>query len=73
VKTRLVHAVRHLLRKSPHWTGDIPISQEDTLATRHTVATFAARPGLPGGRGGLAVPSHPSTENGRTGDAQVSQ
>jgi hypothetical protein len=33
VKTRLVHAaVRHLLRQSPHWTGDIPISQEDMLA-----------------------------------------
>jgi endo-cleaving rubber dioxygenase len=32
VKTRLVHAaVRHLLQQSPHWGGDIPISQEDML------------------------------------------
>ncbi|WP_030918556.1 oxygenase MpaB family protein [Streptosporangium amethystogenes] len=44
VKTRLVHAaVRHLLRQSPHWTGDIPISQEDMLVTWHTLPTFAMR------------------------------
>ncbi|MBG0829742.1 DUF2236 domain-containing protein [Planomonospora sp. ID67723] len=44
VKTRLVHAaVRHLLQKSPHWTGDIPISQEDMLVTWHTLPTFAMR------------------------------
>jgi endo-cleaving rubber dioxygenase len=44
VKTRLVHAaVRHLLRRSPHWTGDTPISQEDMLVTWHTLPTFAMR------------------------------
>ncbi|HEX4816838.1 MAG TPA: oxygenase MpaB family protein [Nonomuraea sp.] len=44
VKTRLVHAaVRHLLQQSPHWTGDIPISQEDMLVTWHTLPTFAMR------------------------------
>ncbi|MGJ6966909.1 oxygenase MpaB family protein [Streptosporangium sp. G11] len=44
VKTRLVHAaVRHLLRQSPHWTGDIPISQEDMLVTWHTLPTYAMR------------------------------
>ncbi|MEU8379629.1 oxygenase MpaB family protein [Streptosporangium sp. NPDC048865] len=44
VKTRLVHAaVRHLLQKSPHWSGDIPISQEDMLVTWHTLPTFAMR------------------------------
>ncbi|WP_020673182.1 oxygenase MpaB family protein [Amycolatopsis nigrescens] len=44
VKTRLVHAaVRHLLRQSPHWTGDIPISQNDMLVTWHTLPTFAMR------------------------------
>ncbi|MET8149988.1 oxygenase MpaB family protein [Actinoplanes sp. NPDC049668] len=44
VKTRLVHAaVRHLLRQSPHWTGGIPISQEDILVTWHTLPTYAMR------------------------------
>jgi hypothetical protein len=44
VKTRLVHAaVRHLLQQSPHWTGDIPISQTDMLVTWHTLPTFAMR------------------------------
>ncbi|MEU8354400.1 oxygenase MpaB family protein [Nonomuraea sp. NPDC048882] len=44
VKTRLVHAaVRHLLQQSPHWNGDIPISQEDMLVTWHTLPTFAMR------------------------------
>ncbi|MFC5946423.1 oxygenase MpaB family protein, partial [Micromonospora harpali] len=44
VKTRLVHAaVRHLLQKSPHWTGGIPISQEDMLVTWHTLPTYAMR------------------------------
>ncbi len=44
VKTRLVHAaVRHLLQQSPHWTGDIPISQEDMLVTWHTLPTYAMR------------------------------
>ncbi|MGW3349505.1 oxygenase MpaB family protein [Nonomuraea rubra] len=44
VKTRLVHAaVRHLLQQSPHWDGDIPISQEDMLVTWHTLPTFAMR------------------------------
>jgi hypothetical protein len=44
VKTRLVHAaVRHLLRQSPHWTDEIPISQEDMLVTWHTLPTFAMR------------------------------
>ncbi|NRQ37922.1 DUF2236 domain-containing protein [Nonomuraea sp. NN258] len=44
VKTRLVHAaVRHLLRQSPHWPYDIPISQEDMLVTWHTLPTFAMR------------------------------
>lgn len=44
VKTRLVHAaVRHLLQQSPHWTGDVPISQEDMLVTWHTLPTFAMR------------------------------
>ncbi|MFD9893282.1 oxygenase MpaB family protein [Amycolatopsis sp. NPDC059027] len=44
VKTRLVHAaVRHLLKQSPHWTGDIPISQNDMLVTWHTLPTFAMR------------------------------
>jgi endo-cleaving rubber dioxygenase len=44
VKTRLVHAaVRYLLPKSPHWSGDIPISQEDMLVTWHTLPTYAMR------------------------------
>ncbi|MED7924626.1 oxygenase MpaB family protein [Nonomuraea sp. LP-02] len=44
VKTRLVHAaVRHLLQQSPHWGGDIPISQEDMLVTWHTLPTYAMR------------------------------
>lgn len=44
VKTRLVHAaVRHLLQQSPHWTDDIPISQNDMLVTWHTLPTFAMR------------------------------
>ncbi|TDV37764.1 oxygenase MpaB family protein [Actinophytocola oryzae] len=44
VKTRLVHAaVRHLLPQSPHWSGDIPISQEDILVTWHTLPTYAMR------------------------------
>jgi len=44
VKTRLVHAaVRHLLQQSPHWTGDVPISQEDMLVTWHTLPTYAMR------------------------------
>lgn len=44
VKTRLVHAaVRHLLQQSPHWTGPIPISQEDMLVTWHTLPTYAMR------------------------------
>ncbi|MBL7498255.1 DUF2236 domain-containing protein [Frankia sp. CNm7] len=42
VKTRLTHAaVRHLLPQSPHWSGDIPISQEDILVTWHTLPTYA--------------------------------
>ena len=44
VKTRLVHAaVRHLLPQSPHWTGAIPISQNDMLVTWHTLPTYAMR------------------------------
>ncbi|RVX39860.1 uncharacterized protein DUF2236 [Nonomuraea polychroma] len=44
VKTRLVHAaVRHLLKSSPHWSGPIPISQEDMLVTWHTLATYSMR------------------------------
>jgi endo-cleaving rubber dioxygenase len=44
VKTRLVHAaVRHLLPQSPHWGGEIPISQNDMLVTWHTLATFVMR------------------------------
>ncbi|MET9518346.1 oxygenase MpaB family protein [Streptomyces sp. NPDC002994] len=49
VKTRLVHAaVRHLLPKSPGWSGTsggqkIPISQADMLVTWHTLPTFAMR------------------------------
>ncbi|MDQ3787962.1 MAG: DUF2236 domain-containing protein [Actinomycetota bacterium] len=44
VKTRLVHAaVRYLLPQSPHWSGDIPISQEDMLVTWHTLPTYAMR------------------------------
>lgn len=44
VKTRLVHAaVRHLLPQSPHWSGDVPISQEDILVTWHTLPTYAMR------------------------------
>ncbi|RZS43569.1 uncharacterized protein DUF2236 [Herbihabitans rhizosphaerae] len=44
VKTRLVHAaVRHLLPQSPHWNGDIPISQNDMLVTWHTLPTYAMR------------------------------
>ena len=44
VKTRLVHAaVRHLLQQSPHWKGDIPISQNDMLVTWHTLPTYAMR------------------------------
>ncbi|WP_267715448.1 oxygenase MpaB family protein [Streptomyces sp. CoH17] len=46
VKTRLVHAaVRHLLPRSPGWTGTsggqtIPISQADIMVTWHSLATF---------------------------------
>ena len=36
-------AVRHLLQQSPHWTGGIPISQEDMLVTWHTLPTYAMR------------------------------
>ncbi|MDJ1132131.1 oxygenase MpaB family protein [Streptomyces iconiensis] len=49
VKTRLVHAaVRHLLPKSPGWSGTsggqkIPISLADMLVTWHTLPTFAMR------------------------------
>ncbi|HET9139483.1 oxygenase MpaB family protein [Actinophytocola sp.] len=44
VKTRLVHAaVRHLLPQSPHWQGEVPISQEDILVTWHTLPTYAMR------------------------------
>ncbi|MBB2914553.1 hypothetical protein FHS43_005865 [Streptosporangium becharense] len=44
VKTRLVHAaVRHLLQQSPHWSGGVPISQEDMLVTWHTLPTYAMR------------------------------
>lgn len=44
VKTRLVHAaVRHLLPQSPHWTGEIPISQNDLLVTWHTLPTYVMR------------------------------
>jgi hypothetical protein len=44
VKTRLVHAaVRHLLPQSPHWTGDVPISQNDILVTWHSLPTYAMR------------------------------
>jgi hypothetical protein len=44
VKTRLVHAaVRHLLPQSPHWDGQIPISQNDMLVTWHTLPTFVMR------------------------------
>lgn len=44
VKTRLVHAaVRHLLPQSPHWGGDIPISQNDLLVTWHTLPTYVMR------------------------------
>jgi endo-cleaving rubber dioxygenase len=44
VKTRLVHAaVRHLLPQSPHWTGEIPISQNDMLVTWHTLPTYVMR------------------------------
>ncbi|QWF78594.1 oxygenase MpaB family protein [Amycolatopsis sp. CA-230715] len=44
VKTRLVHAaVRYLLPKSPHWSGAVPISQEDMLVTWHTLPTYAMR------------------------------
>jgi hypothetical protein len=44
VKTRLVHAaVRHLLPQSPHWGGEIPISQHDMLVTWHSLATFVMR------------------------------
>ncbi|MEV4888711.1 oxygenase MpaB family protein [Nonomuraea sp. NPDC055795] len=44
VKTRLVHAaVRHLLKSSPHWSGPIPITQEDMLVTWHTLATYSMR------------------------------
>lgn len=44
VKTRLVHAaVRHLLPRSPQWTGTadqtIPISQRDLLVTWHSLPT----------------------------------
>jgi endo-cleaving rubber dioxygenase len=44
VKTRLVHAaVRHLLPKSPYWSGvadeDIPISQRDMMVTWHSLPT----------------------------------
>jgi hypothetical protein len=44
VKTRLVHAaVRHLLPQSPHWHGEIPISQNDMLVTWHTLPTYVMR------------------------------
>lgn len=44
VKTRLVHAaVRHLLPQSPHWNGEIPISQNDMLVTWHTLPTYVMR------------------------------
>ncbi len=44
VKTRMVHAaVRHLLPQSPHWGGDIPISQNDMLVTWHTLPTYVMR------------------------------
>jgi endo-cleaving rubber dioxygenase len=44
VKTRLVHAaVRHLLPQSPHWSGEIPISQNDLLVTWHTLPTYVMR------------------------------
>ncbi|WP_344681016.1 oxygenase MpaB family protein [Saccharopolyspora taberi] len=48
VKTRLVHAaVRHLLPKSPHWTGvapeDVPISQADMMVTWHSLPTTVWR------------------------------
>jgi len=44
VKTRLVHAaVRHLLPQSPHWDGEIPISQNDILVTWHTLPTYVMR------------------------------
>jgi len=44
VKTRLVHAgVRHLLPQSPHWGGEIPISQNDMLVTWHTLPTYVMR------------------------------
>lgn len=49
VKTRLVHAaVRHLLPRSPGWSGrsgsqKIPISQADMLVTWHTLPTYAMR------------------------------
>lgn len=44
VKTRLVHAaVRHLLPRSPQWTGTadqtVPISQRDMLVTWHSLPT----------------------------------
>ena len=48
VKTRMAHAgVRHLLPRSPHWTGvadeDIPISQRDILVTWHSLPTSVMR------------------------------
>ena len=44
VKTRMTHAaVRHLLPQSPHWTGDVPISQNDILVTWHSLPTYAMR------------------------------
>jgi len=44
VKTRMTHAaVRHLLPQSPHWTGPIPISQNDILVTWHSLPTYAMR------------------------------
>jgi hypothetical protein len=48
VKTRLVHAaVRHLLPKSPQWSGvtdeRIPISQADIMVTWHSLPTTVMR------------------------------
>ncbi|MFD4668583.1 oxygenase MpaB family protein [Lentzea sp. NPDC058450] len=49
VKTRMVHAaVRHLLPKSPGWSGTsggqkIPISLADMLVTWHSLPTFVMR------------------------------
>ncbi|AVL99834.1 DUF2236 domain-containing protein [Gordonia iterans] len=50
VKTRLAHSgVRHLLPKSPHWSGGaesgekLPISQADMMVTWHSLPTSAMR------------------------------